>query len=172
MPDAFWPVATVESRRCPHHTVTFDAPGKVPSESRFGPSSLGYGHFPVLTPGPPIAPHIGPKRPKTDSNGWRSGRSGVPRCPKCVLCSPNRPRSVMNVDRGPRSALWGRFWPSLSARSAPFLARSGGYPPPAWGRRGAEWGGGLEPKTGIRRGHHWESPTPEFRAGTGAKFWL
>ena len=142
-------------------------PGKVPSETRFGPSGLRYGHFPLSTLGLPIAPHIGPR---TTQNGPERApervQRGVPRSPQCLPCAPIRQWATKRHGPGPRAP--GRSVGPFLARSAPFWARSGGVHPPVGDARAGGGGGGPGPITGFRGGDHWAIPTPELEARAGA----
>ena len=93
-------------------------------------------------------------------NGRQRVRSGVLRGPNCVLCAPNRPRSVADPERGPPGTVWGRFGP-IRPHFGPVW---GGFP--SCGRHGAEWGGSLELKTRAEGGHNRVKPTLDFEAVT------
>ena len=51
-------------------------------------------------------------------------------------CAPKRLRSIMRLDRGPWSALWGRFGPLLAVSGAFCGGTSLPPPPPRWGQAG------------------------------------
>ena len=145
-------------------------PGKVPPESRFRPSSPRYGHFSVLTPGPPRAPRIGPE---TTRNGPKQGPERAQRVAAVPKVPPVRPKkATKRHGPGPRApgrgtepfmAVFGRF----GAVSAPF-GPGPGHPPPSCGGCPGGLAERFGPKFGFWTGHGWGNAGLEFRAGTGA----
>ena len=123
---------------------------KVPSESRFGPSSPRYGHFSVsrlIAPGP------------------KQAAEGAQR----VCCGPLSAYHVRPIGHEASRTRTAVPWALSRAVFGPFgpvlIPLFGGVPLPRSGPRGAECGGNLEPKPGFRGGHYWGRPPPKFEAG-------
>ena len=130
---------------------------KVPSESRFGPVQ------PEVRPSFSVSALLRTFAPQTAINGPKRAQTGVARCcgapTACHACPIGRPRSVADPDRGPPSAVQGRFWP-VGPGFAPVLP---GYPPRLGGPGQGVGGAVRSRKQGFREA------TPKFKAGARAR---